>query len=161
MSHFHDGKRDSLQITSDGVINLIYNGITDWLYEEEIMATNNAMYWSPRSRFLAYIRFDDSNVNIFSVPLFEKSPYMKTNDIRYPNVGSPNPTAQVLVYDTEKSETLRPLVPESVKQGFGEFYIWSVKFFSESEIIVVLIIYFYILKWVLVYLTLNILRLTI
>ncbi len=136
MKQFYDGNKAASQITTDGKENQIYNGITDWLYEEEVLETSNALYWSPDSRFLAFIRFDDSQVEEYSLPVYDELPYSRMSSIRYPKVDSPNPLAAVLIYDTEKNEHINLIVPDSVKQGFGEYYIWAVKFFSNSEIII-------------------------
>lgn len=130
MTKFFDGQKDASQVTTDGEPNKIYNGITDWLYEEEILQVINAMYWSSNSRFLAYIRFDDSEVEEFSVPVYDDTPYTFMNIIRYPKVDSTNPTAEVFVYDTEKKATIKQQIPEMVSHGFGDYYILNVAFFS-------------------------------
>ena len=46
------------QITHDGERNKIINGATDWVYEEEYAFTR-AWEWSPDSRKIAFLRFDD------------------------------------------------------------------------------------------------------
>ena len=45
-----------VQVTKDGELNKILNGITDWVYEEEFAVTN-LMAWSPDSEYLAFVRF--------------------------------------------------------------------------------------------------------
>uniref|UniRef100_A0A915C542 Dipeptidylpeptidase IV N-terminal domain-containing protein n=1 Tax=Parascaris univalens TaxID=6257 RepID=A0A915C542_PARUN len=40
-----------------------YNGITDWLYEEEIFSSSKAVWWSPSGKYLAYASFDDRSVD--------------------------------------------------------------------------------------------------
>ena len=50
-----------VQVTKDGEMNKILNGITDWVYEEEFAVTN-LMAWSPNSEQLAFVRFDESEV---------------------------------------------------------------------------------------------------
>ena len=50
-----------VQVTKDGELNKILNGITDWVYEEEFAVTN-LMAWSPDSEYLAFVRFDESEV---------------------------------------------------------------------------------------------------
>lgn len=49
-------------ITSDGEPGVIYNGIPDWVYEEEVLGTDAASWFSPNGEKLAFIRFDDVNV---------------------------------------------------------------------------------------------------
>ena len=49
------------QITTDGKWNEIINGIPDWVYEEEF-SMNQAFCWSIDSKFVCYIKFDESKV---------------------------------------------------------------------------------------------------
>ena len=53
------------QITYDGVIDTIYNGIPDWVYEEEILGTNKAMYFSSNGIRMAFAQFNDTKVEEF------------------------------------------------------------------------------------------------
>lgn len=54
------GKR-TRRITDDGAWNSVINGTTDWVYEEEFGFTR-AYAFSPDSRRIAYLRFDESEV---------------------------------------------------------------------------------------------------
>ena len=58
--------KESHQITKDGKYNAIINGATDWVYEEEF-AMSKAFEWSPDSEYLAYMRFDESDVKEFTM----------------------------------------------------------------------------------------------
>lgn len=57
-----DGPQTTVYLTTDGIDDNIYNGIPDWVYEEEILSTDNALYFSPQGGNLAYARFNDLNV---------------------------------------------------------------------------------------------------
>ena len=62
------------QITTDGKYNEVLNGIPDWVYEEEF-GFNRAFDFSADSKMIAYIRFDESKVPMYSFPLYKgKSP---------------------------------------------------------------------------------------
>ena len=52
--NIHDQNSD-IQLTNDGVVDTIYNGIPDWVYEEEILSTNNAMYFNSQGNKLGMI----------------------------------------------------------------------------------------------------------
>ena len=52
-------------ITTDGEKNRVINGTPDWVYEEEFGA-NRYFEWSPDSRRIAWIRFDESAIKMFS-----------------------------------------------------------------------------------------------
>ena len=56
------------QVTKDGEYNKVLNGIPDWVYEEEF-GFNRAFDFSADSQMLAYIRFDESQVPMYSFPL--------------------------------------------------------------------------------------------
>lgn len=112
MTKFFHGDRESVQITFDGKESVIYNGLTDWLYEEEILCQTNAMWWSPDSLKLAYIKFNDSQVEYYSFPIYDNSPYTYLNRVRYPKPDTPNPTVEVFIYNTEIGDTLKLLLPD-------------------------------------------------
>ncbi|KAG0710834.1 Prolyl endopeptidase FAP [Chionoecetes opilio] len=48
------------RITDTGQIGSIFNAIPDWVYEEEILSSNSALWFSPDSRRIAFATFNDS-----------------------------------------------------------------------------------------------------
>ncbi|GFU47836.1 inactive dipeptidyl peptidase 10 [Nephila pilipes] len=78
------------QISTNGVESVIFNGIPDWLYEEEILKSNNAIWWSPDGNFLCYATINDTKVgtfyyNWFGTPSFNETPvYPELFQLRYP-----------------------------------------------------------------------------
>lgn len=123
----------TIQITKDGELGTIFNGITDWLYEEEILYQPSAMFWSPKSRFLAFIKFNDSNVDYYTFPLYDGSKYNTLSQIRYPKTGGQNPIVKMFVHDTKQQETKEFQVPE----GLSDYYIYNVKWIDDSVVMVV------------------------
>lgn len=107
------------QVTFDGKKNMIINGIPDWVYEEEFgdftapTGFNKALWWSPDSKFLAFIRFDESEVPEFSMPLyagsnpaFEKNKlYPGEETFKYPKAGEKNSKVTAQVYEI-RSKTI-------------------------------------------------------
>ena len=57
------------QVTKDGKFNEVLNGIPDWVYEEEF-GFNRAFDFSADSQMLAYIRFDESQVPMYSTKVW-------------------------------------------------------------------------------------------
>ena len=57
------------QLTTDGKLNAIINGGADWVYEEEFSMAR-AFEWSPDSRRIAWIRFDESRVPEYDMQLW-------------------------------------------------------------------------------------------
>ena len=53
-------------LPGDGKLDVVYNGIPDWVYEEEVLASDNAIWWSPDRKFLCYMRFDDTQVHRYT-----------------------------------------------------------------------------------------------
>ncbi|XP_017855027.1 inactive dipeptidyl peptidase 10 isoform X1 [Drosophila busckii] len=50
------------RITHDAVPGVVYNGIPDWLYEEELLHENNAIWLSSDGSRLLYASFNDTHV---------------------------------------------------------------------------------------------------
>lgn len=97
-----DFKTD-IQITKDGVRGAIINGIADWVYEEEFGATRY-FEWSPDSKLLAFVKFDESKVKEFSFQRFTATSeklqlYPGSDQFKYPKAGETNATTGVYIYD--------------------------------------------------------------
>ena len=84
------------QITADGS-ETIYNGWASWVYFEEILGRGSqysAFWWSPDSRKIAFLRFDDSPVPIF--PIFRSTGvHGELEKDHYPKSGDPNPKVKL------------------------------------------------------------------
>lgn len=81
------------QLTSDGS-DTIYSGWASWVYYEEILGRGSryrAFWWSPDSRSLAFLRFDDSPVPVFPIFHHTKGIHGELEKERYPKAGDPNP----------------------------------------------------------------------
>lgn len=94
------------QLTRDGS-EKIYNGYLDWIYQEELYGRGNfrAYWWSPDSRYIAFLRLDESPVPKFVL----------TNDIPnkqvventdYPKAGEPNPLVKLGMADVAKNSII-------------------------------------------------------
>lgn len=92
-----------IAVTKDGETNKIINGTADWVYEEEFAETRY-FAWSPDSKLLAYVRFDESAVEQFSFTEFE-APYTSEYTYKYPKAGTTNSTVSLHVYDCENRTT--------------------------------------------------------
>lgn len=76
------------QLTRDGQKNYIINGTTDWVYEEEFTYTK-AYDWSPDSKYIAFLKFDESQVKEFSMTYYG-SLYPELFTWKYPKAGEDN-----------------------------------------------------------------------
>lgn len=85
-------------ITNDGEWNKIINGTADWVYEEEYGFTK-AYAFSPDSKKIAYLRFDESEVPMFEMMRFDGELYNKPYTFKYPKAGDRNSTVELWLYD--------------------------------------------------------------
>ncbi len=83
-------------VTKDGRFNEIINGGTDWVYEEEFSFAR-AFFWSADSKKLAYYRFDESKVKMFSMAMYG-SLYPESYDFKYPKAGEENSVVELYIY---------------------------------------------------------------
>jgi dipeptidyl-peptidase 4 len=92
-----------VQITTDGKKNAVINGIPDWLYEEEFSKVDEdglvAAKWSPDGTKIAFIRFDETAVQEFTLVTYNDEMYPQTKSYKYPKVGTPNARVSVHIYD--------------------------------------------------------------
>lgn len=99
-------------VTTDGVRNQIINGFPDWVYEEEFLTTS-ALEWSPDSKEIAYLRFDESQVpeaklTFYSAsnphsPHYRQQPWQTT--YKYPKAGQKNSVVSVNVFNVDNRTT--------------------------------------------------------
>ena len=95
------------QLTKDGGKNKIVNGGTDWVYEEEFAITK-AYGWSPDSKYIAFLRFDETNVPEFTMTYFSDL-YPDLYTFKYPKAGEDNSkvTAHIACVKKRKGEKHR------------------------------------------------------
>ncbi len=98
--------RGARQITKDGEWNRIINGTTDWVYEEEYGFTK-AYAFSPDSRRIAYLRFDESEVPVFEMMRFDGTLYNRPYTFKYPKAGERNSTVELWLHDIESGTRTR------------------------------------------------------
>ncbi len=91
-------------ITTDGKVNEIINGTTDWVYEEEFAITQG-FQWSPDSKKIAYMRFDESKVKEYNMQMWGAL-YPEDYKFKYPKAGEDNSRVMMKVYDVEKGKDL-------------------------------------------------------
>lgn len=94
---------ETIQVTSDGVNNKLINGVSDWVYEEEF-AIVRAYQWSPDSKQIAFISFDESEVPEFSMDVYGSALYQKQDVFKYPKAGEKNAVVGLHVYDLLKQK---------------------------------------------------------
>ncbi len=88
--------RRETAITTDGS-DRILNGYASWVYYEEILGRSSqykAFWWSPDSRRIAFMRFDESQVPLFPIYVSQgRHGFLEIQ--RYPKAGDPNPVVRI------------------------------------------------------------------
>lgn len=92
------------QWTTDGNEE-IYNGILDWVYQEEIYGRGNfkGFWWSPDGKKLAFLKLNEKPVLRYQVG-DSISFAQKIEETRYPKAGAPMPEVQLYVADIARKE---------------------------------------------------------
>lgn len=116
-----------VQVTKDGELNKILNGITDWVYEEEFSVTN-LMAWSPDSEYLAYVRFDESEVPEYSMQVYGDGYYPSYYKFKYPKAGEKNSKVSLHAYCVQTRDTKTLKVPVD-----GDSYIPRITFTKNED----------------------------
>lgn len=116
----------------------IFNGISDWLYEEEFGVTR-LFDFSPDSKQLAFVRLDETGVPTFEWQTFlgDKNNdsfdasntngmilYPELHNLRYPKAGQANAKATVCVYDIHQKTIRTMQLPESM-DGYVPRIVWT------------------------------------
>jgi dipeptidyl-peptidase 4 len=93
------------QITTDGVVNEIINGTTDWVYEEEFGFTK-AFFWSPDNKKIAFYRFDESDVKEWQIE-FYTGLYPEWYRYRYPKTGEDNALVSIHIHNLDEGANIQ------------------------------------------------------
>ena len=91
-------------ITTEGKLNEIICGTTDWVYEEEFAITKG-FQWSPDSKKIAYMVFDESKVKEYNMQMWGKL-YPEDYKYKYPKAGEDNSKVEMRIYDVENQKGL-------------------------------------------------------
>ena len=125
-----------IPITNDGLKDNIINGTPDWVYEEEFTATRY-FEWSPDSKMLAFVKFNESQVPQFAYQLYkdkssdkeELTLYPSIVQFKYPKAGETNSKVSVCVYD-EFYKSIKTMQLPDVDQ---EYYIPRIKWTNSVD----------------------------
>ncbi|KAE8148999.1 putative dipeptidyl peptidase 4 [Aspergillus avenaceus] len=96
------------QITNNGGPDM-FNGVPDWIYEEEILGDRYAQWFSPDGEYLAFLTFNETGVPTYTVQYYMDNqefapPYPRELKIRYPKVSQTNPTVHVNLLNLASKE---------------------------------------------------------
>jgi dipeptidyl-peptidase-4 len=88
--------KKEVAITNDGATGIL-NGYASWVYFEEIFGRPTqyrAFWWSPDSKYISFMRFDERKVPMF--PIYNsEGQHGFVEETRYPKSGDENPTVKI------------------------------------------------------------------
>ncbi|MEY4333616.1 MAG: hypothetical protein RLZZ196_2359, partial [Bacteroidota bacterium] len=88
--------KKEIAITSENTKGIL-NGYASWVYFEEIFGRPTqyrAFWWSPDSKYISFMRFDERQVPMFPIYVSEGQ-HGYIEETRYPKAGDPNPTVKI------------------------------------------------------------------
>ncbi|KAG8188062.1 hypothetical protein JTE90_009934 [Oedothorax gibbosus] len=135
-------------VTKNGVEGVVFNGIPDWLYEEEILKSNSALWWSPDGNQICFATFNDTNTGIYYYNWYGShndttNVLAQLKSMRYPKAGHENPTAVLYVVDVRSPSRIlhRDVKPPREVQDqlvhVWDYYFTSVQWINTRSIAVI------------------------
>lgn len=106
-------------VTDDGKVNEIINGVPDWTYQEEF-GTESSIVWAPDNLALCYVKYNETDVPIYSLTMYEGACrsdsryalYPGSFSYKYPVAGEKNSLVSVHSYDIETRKTKDIALPD-------------------------------------------------
>jgi len=128
-------------VTTSGNASL-FHGVPDWIYEEEVLSQDYALWWSPDSSKIAFLRLDETSVEEYRFPIYNPTedsysviPYTEDVVIKYPKPGYNNPLVSVHVFDLEAYLSRSESAPTTTGDEAVIDLRWSGGFPSNNSII--------------------------
>ncbi|XP_018579653.1 inactive dipeptidyl peptidase 10 [Anoplophora glabripennis] len=130
------------RITSTGQPGIVYNGAPDWLYENKILKTSHAVWFSPDGLYLLYITFNDTNVGEYKYPWYDsnnsqQATYPKIKSFRYPRVETANPEVTVWIVNLTMPKFLFPFELRPTNSVEADSYVTSASFHGDNNVAIV------------------------
>ena len=112
--------RKEVAITNENEKGIL-NGYASWVYFEEIFGRPTqyrAFWWSPDSKYISFMRFDERNVPMF--PIYNsEGQHGFVEETRYPKAGDPNPAVKIGWVDPRGGAITWAAFNEQEDQYFG------------------------------------------
>lgn len=134
----HD--KGTKQVTKDGKKNSVIYAVPDWVYQEEF-GILNSFTWSPDGKSVAFLRWDESEVPMYSMTMYEgdcnpdasRSLYPGSYDYKYPVAGEKNSVVTVWCYNVETGALSQMELPKT-----DEDYIPHLSFAGRNDALMVM-----------------------
>ncbi len=106
-----------------GADSLHVNGMSDWVYEEE-MGLRDGFRWSPDGTRIAYWHFDMTGVRTFLLINDTDSLYPFVTPIQYPKVGTTNSAVTAGVVSADGGPTTWLQIPGDPRENYLPYLEW-------------------------------------
>uniref|UniRef100_A0A8C4SDS2 Uncharacterized protein n=1 Tax=Erpetoichthys calabaricus TaxID=27687 RepID=A0A8C4SDS2_ERPCA len=131
-----DTSSSALRLTSTGRDGIVLNGVSDWLYEEEVLQTYIAHWWSSDGARLAYLMINNTATPIMEIPQFLGGVYPVSTHYPYPKAGQPLPSVKLFVVNLYgPAHTLELISPDDFRNRW-DCYIPMVMWISSTRLAV-------------------------
>ena len=125
----------TVAVTKNGEKNKIINAVPDWVYQEEF-GLLNSFAWSPDNLTLSFIQWNESDVPMYKMamyegacnPISENALYPSVFEYKYPVAGEKNSTVKVLSYDVETRKLQDMKIPLD-----SDGYIPNIRYSLDSD----------------------------
>ncbi len=115
-----------IQVTTRGDGKFRY-GTACWVYGEEL-DQNDAMWFSPDSKKLAFYEIDERHMQTYYLTHGNTDDYTRLHTEQYPKAGSPNPHVRLMLYDIA-TRTTTPVETEGPK----DTYVYNIRFSPKGD----------------------------
>ncbi|OWB63745.1 hydrolase activity protein [[Candida] boidinii] len=139
---------ETKQITNDGSKD-IFNGRSDWIYEEEVLGSDISFWWSQDEKFFSFLKLNDEKVPIYDLDYFiSEEPdkilkYPNIKELKYPKPGFNNPIPSIhiysikdkTIYDVDKIDD-NSIQDNNSEESLGkDFILYDASWVSNTELL--------------------------
>uniref|UniRef100_A0A8C3ACI1 Uncharacterized protein n=1 Tax=Cyclopterus lumpus TaxID=8103 RepID=A0A8C3ACI1_CYCLU len=115
----------ALRLTIADLEQNVVNGLSDWTYEEEVLLTYVAHWWSMDGARLAYLTINNSATPVMEIPHFLGGLYPSNVLFPYPKAGSSIPSVSLFVVNLYgPAHTLEMMPPDSLRASYISMVTW-------------------------------------
>lgn len=127
------------QVTKDGKLNEVINGVPDWVNEEEF-GVSSSLVFNADGTMICWVRYDEKDVKTFALQMYqgqypahkENQNYPSSFEYKYPKAGEDNAKVSVWSFDIKSRQTRKLDVPLD-----ADGYIPRIKTTNNADMILV------------------------